>query len=426
MNTMPQTRINRVLVVSFVVSFVLGMYTYPPVLFAETVEELRARIDERNAEIAKLEKEIASYQKTLSETSEQSKTLKQEITRITTQIKKLNADISLTEKRIASTGLQIQELDEEIQTKESQIIQGKAAIADLLRSLQQSESTTLLEAMLMHNTISEFFSDIEQTQDVNATIKTRLDELRDLKTAQEEERTEQEEKKSALQDLESELGDRKKIHESSKSEQEVLLTQTKNKETAYQQLLSDREKKRQAVLDEIQRIEDELRKKIDPSTIPGGRSGVLGWPIEGATLTQGFGATPESKILYNGKPHNGIDVKASIGTPVLAAEDGIIQELGDTDAFRGCLSYGKWILVKHQNNLSTLYAHLSLIKASKGDTVKRGQLIAYSGSTGYATGPHLHFTVYDSATVQFKSSSVSGSTCKFLPYGGYLNPLAYL
>jgi len=143
-------------------------------------------------------------------------------------------------------------------------------------------------------------------------------------------------------------------------------------------------------------------------------------------LTQSFGNTPDSKILYNGKPHNGIDLRADVGTPLYAAENGVIKEIGDTDAFVGCLSYGKWILIEHANNLATLSAHLSRIAVAKGQTVTRGDLIGYTGATGYATGPHLHFTVYDASTVQFKKSTVPGSNCRFLPYGGYLNPLAYL
>ena len=94
--------------------------------------------------------------------------------------------------------------------------------------------------------------------------------------------------------------------------------------------------------------------------------------------------------------------------------------------FPGCLSYGKWILIKHPNNLATLYAHLSQISALRGSIITRGDLIGYTGDTGYATGPHLHFTVYDAHTVQFRASNVPGSNCKYLPYGGYLNPLAYL
>ena len=72
----------------------------------------------------------------------------------------------------------------------------------------------------------------------------------------------------------------------------------------------------------------------------------------------------------------------------------MIVGTGNTDEPRGCYSYGKWILIKHENGLSTLYAHLSLIKVNAGETVNTGDIIGYSGNTGYSTGPHLHLTVY--------------------------------
>jgi len=106
----------------------------------------------------------------------------------------------------------------------------------------------------------------------------------------------------------------------------------------------------------------------------------------------------------------------------MAAEDGVVKGSGNSDIACPGGSYGKWILIEHQNHLSTVYAHLSVIKVSQGEAVKRGDLIAYSGDTGYTTGPHLHFTVYDARTVQMKSSRV----CGILPYGGYLDPILYL
>jgi len=80
------------------------------------------------------------------------------------------------------------------------------------------------------------------------------------------------------------------------------------------------------------------------------------------------------------------------------------------------------VVIKHNNNLTTLYGHLSRIVAKTGDTVKRGDLIGYEGSTGYATGPHIHFTVYASPTFYMGSSK----TCGPMPFGGDLNPTLYL
>jgi murein DD-endopeptidase MepM/ murein hydrolase activator NlpD len=139
-------------------------------------------------------------------------------------------------------------------------------------------------------------------------------------------------------------------------------------------------------------------------------------------MTQGYGATAFAKNGYQGHWHNGVDLAASIGTPVLAAEDGEVVATGNQDAYCYRGAYGKFIVIKHNDNLVTLYGHLSKQIVVKGDVVKRGQVIGYSGMTGYATGPHLHFTVFAGPTFYMGPSKVCGP----MPYGGDLNPLSYL
>ena len=87
--------------------------------------------------------------------------------------------------------------------------------------------------------------------------------------------------------------------------------------------------------------------------------------------------------------------------------------------------------MEHDNNLSTLYAHLSLIRVDAGDAVQAGDLLGYSGNTGYSTGPHLHFAVFASKAVRVTSeykSKICGTllTLPLSPKNGYLNPLSYL
>lgn len=87
--------------------------------------------------------------------------------------------------------------------------------------------------------------------------------------------------------------------------------------------------------------------------------------------------------------HSGLDIGADEGTDIKSALDGTVSEI-DT---RGETSYGKYIVVSHSDNTSTLYGHCSKIVASEGDKVSKGEVIAKVGSTGNSTGPHLHFEV---------------------------------
>lgn len=149
------------------------------------------------------------------------------------------------------------------------------------------------------------------------------------------------------------------------------------------------------------------------------------------------GKTVDAKRLYVSGSHSGIDFRAAVGTPVYAVADGIVEGVGDTDKTCPRASFGKWVFIRHTNGLSTAYGHLSLIKTTQGQTVKRGDLIAYSGNTGHSTGPHLHLTVYASNGVdgeegariaQRPSTGCSGKTytMPLAPTNAYLDPLVYL
>ena len=157
------------------------------------------------------------------------------------------------------------------------------------------------------------------------------------------------------------------------------------------------------------------------------------WPVTSPFITQYFGNTTFATAnpqIYGNRGHNAIDLRASDGTPVTAARTGVVQATGNTDEQRGCYSYGKWVLIKHDNGLSTLYAHLSLISVGTETPVGTGQLVGYSGRTGYATGPHLRFGVFASAGVRVQQFS-SSINCKqvsvpIVDPSAYLNPLSYL
>jgi murein DD-endopeptidase MepM/ murein hydrolase activator NlpD len=111
------------------------------------------------------------------------------------------------------------------------------------------------------------------------------------------------------------------------------------------------------------------------------------WPVEGL-LTSPFGERDHVMGGGGTQFHAGIDLSVPTGTPVQAAQEGVVVFAGYNGA------YGKAVKVDHPNGFSTLYAHNSRILVHVGQTVKPGQVICLSGSTGRSTGPHLHFEVH--------------------------------
>jgi len=123
-----------------------------------------------------------------------------------------------------------------------------------------------------------------------------------------------------------------------------------------------------------------LNKKETPNKNIKAIKGFLIWPVKGQ-LTSRFGSR-------SGRHHDGIDIGARKGTPVVAAAGGKIMFSG-----WGPTGYGLMLIIKHKSNLTTVYAHNSFIHVHKNQMVKQGQRIASVGSTGRSTGPHLHFEV---------------------------------
>ena len=116
------------------------------------------------------------------------------------------------------------------------------------------------------------------------------------------------------------------------------------------------------------------------------------WPLAAHAITAGW-------YYSDGKLHRAIDLRAAVGTPVYAAEDGTVDwvQAWNGHSTSGDQSYGNLVRIRHADynggKLQTLYAHLKESKVKYGQAVKEGELIGYSGNTGNTTGPHLHFEV---------------------------------
>jgi murein DD-endopeptidase MepM/ murein hydrolase activator NlpD len=118
------------------------------------------------------------------------------------------------------------------------------------------------------------------------------------------------------------------------------------------------------------------------------KSMLMKTPVDGARITSGFGMRFHPILGYT-RMHKGIDFAVPTGTPVMAAGGGVIKQEGWSNG------YGNFMLIDHQNGYSTAYGHLSRFAAGThvGSHVHQGQVVAFSGMTGMATGPHLHYEI---------------------------------
>jgi murein DD-endopeptidase MepM/ murein hydrolase activator NlpD len=393
--------------------------------------ELENQIVARRAEIARLEAEIVAQQKNLDAASGRSKTLQGEIKNLDASLKQLNSQIKLTDQKISEATLTLEQLGLKIKSTETEAEKRQAELNESLRRWRMRDNESLPELLLSYPTLSSFWQEGERSSQLQARVLASTDALErlsvDLGAEQAAERAEQEK----LTNLKAELKDRQKIANDSKATRQQLLTDTKNQESKYTALIKDLGARRDAFASEIFDLESKLKVTIDPASLPPAGAGILAWPLDDVFITQRFGKTVDAKRLYVSGTHSGVDFRATVGTPIKAAAGGVVIGAGDTDLQCRGASYGRWVLVRHANGLATLYGHLSLIKVTEGQNVTGGQVIGYSGKTGYATGPHLHFAVFAAAAVKvdrLASKSCAGAVFQMpiAPPNGYLDPLLYL
>ncbi len=416
--------------IKFIATLLTFVLIIPPVLQAQEAEVIKSQINSHQQELEKINKEIQQYEKQLTEVGAKKQTLQTAVTELDTSLKKTAAQVRATQTKISTTELEIKELDGTIAEKEQSINLDAKAIGETIRALQGIDEASFVEHLLSEESLAGVWDEAETIVTLQDTIHGHVLSLLEVKEALAEDLSAEEQKRAALEAQRKTLAAEERSIAVTKQEQANLLKRTKSQESEYQKMLSDKKAARQQFENALNQLESKLQYTLDPSRVPSAGKGVLRWPLDQVTITQSFGVTADSKRLYVSGSHNGVDFRATTGTPVKAALTGTVQATGNSDAIKGCYSYGKWVLVKHGNGLTTLYSHLSQISVSQGETVTTGGVIGFSGATGYATGPHLHFGLYASDAVQVRqlgtNTPCGKATIPVSSASGYLNPLDYL
>ncbi len=425
-------------------AFLLGILL-PQVLFLPTItvsaeseiERLQNQISNRNERLSEIEAEIAKYQSQLIEVGAEKKTLQAAINQLELERKKLGAEITKTENLIASTDLEINKLGLEIDRTEQSIGDTEAAVASIIRQEYKAGDDTLVELLLANKHLSEFWTAYQAHTSIRDTLTEKVVDLDEFHTLLQEQQGESRAKRTELTSLKNQYTDQNQVLTNNKVEQAKLLEITKSEEQNYQTLLSSQEEAREQILKELREFESRLQFILDPTTIPAPGIRVFNWPLANVIITQYFGGTEfaaRNASVYGGRPyHPGVDFGTPRGTPINAPLSGTVRATGNTDLVPGCYSWGKWTLIDHPNGLSTLYAHQDVISVSPGQKVSTGDIIGYSGNTGYSTGPHLHFTVYASEGVNVRKfneiktvTSCGPASTPVAATDAYIDPMLYL
>ncbi len=431
----------------------------PSAAQALSAQDIQTQINNHNEKIQALQQEIAQYQKKLDTLDTKRSTLESTLQSLTLSRRELTAQIAVTQNKISAATLQLDRLALAIADTGQTIQAQKSAIASALRSINEADSFPLAVSFLNADRLSDAWIAADRAEQLTRALGEHIGALNKAKTQLNATRASVAQTKETLAALQNDLLSQRKSIDLNRQSQRQLLRQTKNKESAYQKLIKEKKAAARAFEQELASLQSQLNLIVHPGSIPRAGTGILAWPFSAAymdqcarrattfgnsyCITQYFGNTPFATAnpqVYGGHGHNGIDISAPIGTPVDAALAGTVLATGDTDlshnaAGQQCYSFGKWVMISHANGLNTMYAHLSEIDVTKGQGVKTGQRIGYSGMTGYATGPHLHFGVYAAEGTkimtlgQFRGTKGTRCANASMPVAApsaYLNPLSYL
>ncbi len=399
-------------------------------LSAQTPEELQKQIDERARMISELEKEIKTYTELTNKSTKEAKTLAGFIKELEKQVQVINLDIRKSQTAIDKHNLEIKKIGNEITGNEHKLETMHLGLKESIVAQYEADNVNIIENFLGNKSILASVQDVDHLRIIQQNIKQTVGQVEETTEDLQENKLEELDKKKELEAEKEQLRLKQKTLDLNKEAQKKELDITKKQESNYKKIVEDKKKKKAAFEKELFQYEAKLKYVLNPSSLPKAGSSALAWPLDKVIITQKFGVTNASKRLYVSGSHNGVDFGASIGTPLKSAGNGTVAGTGNTDADCPGVSFGKWVLIKYDNGLATTYGHMSKIEVKPGQAVTTGQVVGFSGNTGYSTGPHLHVSVYAADAVKpvtRPSASCPGvsMTMPVSAVNAYLDPLVY-
>lgn len=341
------------------------------------INDITKKLNDLKAAKAKIEQNINSA-KTEKEKAQAAKNY------IDQQIYSTKEEIQLLQDRIALLEENIADKQTDIETKQADIDQKYALFKKRLRAMDMNSDASLLGLILGAGSFVDFLTKTD-------TVVRVADHDRKLMEDLTQERISLEEDKATLQDTKEQVEADREETESKKQElgvqQQAASLKVQDMEEMEKKFKADLEKNKAmsaAMQTELANIYQQIEWSKNPYV-----GGEMLWPVPGYyTISSPYG------WRFSGTDfHTGMDITGSgvYGKSIVAANDGTVKKVNWN--YVPGVNYGIYLIIDHGGKYSTLYAHCSNIVVSEGDVVKRGQKIAEVGSTGWSTGPHLHFEV---------------------------------
>jgi len=339
---------------------------------AKSIEQLKQEAINIKQESEQTNLKISQSKEEKTQTQKEIDNLDKELIQESSELDKITNDLEIIKQELKNNA---QDLDKAKQKKIVQYELYKQRILFLYENGQNSYLKIIFDA-------NNFADLLKRAEYMSYIIKYDLNLLNNLCETErliEKKLEEIKAKEIKLKNLITQEKIRKENLEAKLKSKSELINQIDLDIKKYEQKLKELEKSSISIEQLINNAQSNINNKYT--------GGKLEWPVPGRSLiSSGYGSR-NNPISNRSEFHTGIDIPAPTGTRVVAAESGLVINSGNING------YGLTIIINHGNGLSTLYAHNSKLIAQVGDNIKRGDLIALVGSTGYSTGPHSHFEV---------------------------------
>ena len=326
---------------------------------------------------------------------------------VSAKLKQIQADLDAANARLqgirnkqAEINAQIAQTQNEIVKMEAYLKTRQNVLNRRVRAIYMHGQLNYLEVILGANSFSDFANRVELLKRIIRSDYNLILEIQKQKAAIEAKKAQLEEDKRQLDALAAEAEKTQKEIAAKKAEQQKVLDAAKSNKAAAAQMEQDLNAQLASVRNLIQQrlaaaeaARQAAQQAAESDNGGGGGSydnyvqgtGAMSWPCSGP-ITSPFGYRTHP-IFGTTIFHAGIDIGVDYGTPIHAADSGVV-------VYSGWISgYGNAVIIDHGGGVSTLYGHNQSLAVSEGQSVSKGSVIAYAGSTGNSTGPHCHFEV---------------------------------
>ena len=390
------------------VSAITVFCSLPRPAYAATTSEIKDQITDLKVENAVIQAQIDSVRSQYNATASEIQALVDKKNAVDQEIALLHDQILNINEQLRIYGQMISDAQERLDDANLRLAQLNRQYKERIRAMEEEGEITYWQVIFESSSFTDMLDRMNMVDEIAAADTQRLVDLQVASATVEENQRILNEEMLDLQETRQQLSDSEEMLKVKRTESDDILRELIAQQSEFQAVLDDASNIQDDLLTEIAQQQKELqaaqyKEELVKMALKGENPpSNATWiePVSGYTISSPFG-NRKSPTAGASSNHKGVDMACPSGTPIYATRAGTV-----TVASYQAGGAGYYVSINHGDGFASIYMHMTRYVVSKGQSVAQGELIGYVGSTGIATGPHLHFGV---------------------SYGGtYVNPMAYL